>query len=370
MQLQSPDATPAGGESRREQFEFDLPPELIAQHPAPTREAARLLHLARDGGVHDRRIPDLLDTFEAGDVLVINDTRVIKARLHGRKASGGRVEILIERALGAYRALALLRTSHVPRPGTPLRFHPAGAARDAHDACAEHRGFAATVQGRQGDLFEIEFADPLDTVLESAGEIPLPPYIRHAPAAADADRYQTVYAREPGAVAAPTAGLHLGPGLLEALRGRGVHVAPITLHVGAGTFQPVRAERLADHRMHAERYSVPEPTAARINAARAAGRRIVAVGTTSVRALESSTREGAVLPGAGETRLFILPGFRFQVVDRLLTNFHLPGSTLLMLVCAFAGTERIRAAYRHAVQERYRFFSYGDAMLLERETAP
>jgi S-adenosylmethionine:tRNA ribosyltransferase-isomerase len=359
----SASAGPAA-EPQREQFEFELPAELIAQHPAPTREGARLLQVGSDAaGVHlrDGKIPDLLTAFEPGDVLVINDTRVIKARLHGEKSSGGRVEILLERALSAHRALVMLRTSHPLRPGTPLRFFSAGAP-------DKQRGpiYAASLVGRQGDLFELEFARPLDEVLEAAGEVPLPPYIRHAPAAEDAARYQTVYAREPGAVAAPTAGLHLSTTLLADLQERGVQLATITLHVGAGTFQPVRAERLRDHRMHSERYRVPAQTAERINAARAAGRRIIAVGTTSVRALESSARDGQVQAGEGETRLFILPGFEFRIVDRLLTNFHLPGSTLLMLVAAFAGTEAIRAAYRHAVEERYRFFSYGDAMLLER----
>ena len=337
------------------------PRGLIAQHPAHHRDAARLLRVETGAGrlrLHDGHIPDLLDALSPGDVLVVNDTRVIKARLRGEKASGGRVEILLERAVSTHRALVQLRTSHSPRPGTALRFAgPAGSG----------VVFGATVTGREGDLFALEFAQPLDEVLEAAGEIPLPPYIQHAPAAEDAARYQTVYAREPGAVAAPTAGLHLTESLLAALPARGVSLARITLHVGAGTFQPVRAERLREHRMHSERYEVSDETAERVNAARAAGHRVIAVGTTSVRALESSAHEGRVRAGSGETRLFILPGFRFQVVDRLLTNFHLPGSTLMMLVSAFAGTSTIQAAYRHAVAQRYRFFSYGDAMLLERQ---
>jgi S-adenosylmethionine:tRNA ribosyltransferase-isomerase len=304
-----------------------------------------------------------VEAFDPGDVLVINDTRVVKARLRGEKASGGRVEVLLERAVSAHRALVLLRTSHAPRPGTALRF----AARAPDGAVT---AFAATVTGREGDLFAVEFAQPLDDVLDAAGEIPLPPYIRHAPAAEDAARYQTVYAQQPGAVAAPTAGLHFTEALLAALQARGVLLARVTLHVGAGTFQPVRAGRLRDHRMHAERFDVPEETVRHVNAARAAGRRIIAVGTTSVRALESSVRDGQLRAGAGETQLFILPGYRFQIVDRLLTNFHLPGSTLLMLVAAFAGTATIQAAYRHAVAQRYRFFSYGDAMLLERQQLP
>jgi len=346
----------------RDDFEFDLPAELIAQQPASERTAARLLQVGPTT-LRDGRVADLLQAFDPGDLLVLNDTRVIKARLHGAKTTGGRVEILLERALSERHALVLLRTSHRPSAGTVLHFF-AGTA-----GASGQRRFAATVRGRQDDLFELEFADPLDEVLEAAGEIPLPPYIHHAPGAADAQRYQTVYARTPGAVAAPTAGLHLSEELLQGLQGRGVELAYLTLHVGAGTFQPVRSARLHEHRMHAERYHVPAATAAAVNAARRCGRRVIAVGTTSVRALESSVRDGQVQPGGGETRLFILPGYRFACVDRLLTNFHLPGSTLLMLVCAFAGTARIQAAYRHAIAQRYRFFSYGDAMLLDRADA-
>jgi S-adenosylmethionine:tRNA ribosyltransferase-isomerase len=344
----------AAASLRRADFDFHLPAELIAQHPAQRREDARLLHVG-PAQLEDLHIPDLPGLLEPGDVLVLNDTRVIKARLRGEKASGGRVEVLVERALSAHRALAMLRTSHPPKTG--LRFDIRAGA---------ERAGTATVLGREDDLFLLEFDVPLDTVLEAAGEVPLPPYIHHAPAAEDAARYQTVYARSPGAVAAPTAGLHLTEDLLAQLQARGVEVAYLTLHVGAGTFQPVRVERLAEHRMHSERYLVPARTAAIVNEARDQGRRIVAVGTTSVRALESNMRDGRLQAGGGETRLFILPGFRFQCVDALLTNFHLPGSTLLMLVAAFAGTERIRSAYAHAVERRYRFFSYGDAMLLER----
>jgi len=357
--------TPSAREPRREDFTFELPPELIAQHPSTARDGARLLHVSASASgvqLRDGQIPDLVSAFDPGDVLVVNDTRVVKARLRGEKASGGRVEILLERAVDVRRALVLLRTSHTPRPGTPLRF--AGVAPDGTVTT-----YAATVTGREGDLFVVDFADPLDEVLQAAGEIPLPPYIRHAPAAEDAARYQTVYAQEPGAVAAPTAGLHFTEALLAALQARGVQLARVTLHVGAGTFQPVRADRLREHRMHSERYHVPEQTAQRVNCARAAGRKVIAVGTTSVRALESSVEHGELRAGSGETRLFILPGFRFQIVDRLLTNFHLPESTLLMLVSAFAGTATIQAAYRHAVAQRYRFFSYGDAMLLDRQPA-
>jgi len=347
---------PPGIAPARADFEFALPPGLIAQHPSARREDARLLVVGPHQLV-DAHIPDLLAQWRAGDLVVLNDTRVIRARLHGEKDSGGRVEALIERVVSDRRALALVRTSHAPRPGLKLRFHAGtpGAPR-----------FAATVVGRHDDLFELEFAQDLDTVLATAGQVPLPPYITHAPDPRDAERYQTVYARHPGAVAAPTAGLHLSESLLGQLAAQGVETAAITLHVGAGTFQPVRSANLAEHRMHAERYTIPADTAQRVNAALAQGRRVIAVGTTSVRALESAMHEGRLRAGDGETRLFILPGHRFQCVQCMLTNFHLPGSTLLMLVSAFAGTARIRAAYAHAIARRYRFFSYGDAMLLER----
>ncbi|HXY05994.1 MAG TPA: tRNA preQ1(34) S-adenosylmethionine ribosyltransferase-isomerase QueA [Burkholderiaceae bacterium] len=356
-----PAAAPAARPLCRSDFDFDLPPELIAQHPAEHREDARLLHVAPDGW-NDGHIPDLLGYLHPGDVLVLNDTRVIKARLLGQKQSGGRVEVLVERILSPHRAQVLLRTSHAPRPGLPLRFRAI-----SEDGPASPVSVGATVLGRSDDLFELEFDAPVEEVLKTLGQVPLPPYIHHAPNANDAARYQTVYARSPGAVAAPTAGLHLTENLLQQCRARGVHLAYVTLHVGAGTFQPVRTERLSEHRMHAERYEVPAKTARIVNEARERGRQILAVGTTSVRALESSMREGALQPGSGETRLFIVPGFRFQCVDRLLTNFHLPGSTLLMLVAAFGGTERVLRAYRHAVAAGYRFFSYGDAMLVERD---
>jgi len=343
-------------------FEFALPPELIAQHPAPQREAARLLHV-HPAGLRDEHIPDLLDKFAAGDVLVLNDTRVIPARLHGCKESGGRVEALLERTLSEHRALVLLRTSHPPRAGLRLRFGTAGPGNAGLGAA----GLGATVRGRHDDLFELEFDDPVEEVLARAGALPLPPYITHAPDAQDAARYQTVYARAPGAVAAPTAGLHLSEALLGQFQERGVELAYLTLHVGAGTFQPVRTQRLDEHRMHSERYVIPPETADRVNAARARGRAIIAVGTTSVRALESAMAGGRLRAGTGETRLFILPGYRFQCVERLITNFHLPGSTLLMLVSAFGGLQRVRSAYAHAVAAKYRFFSYGDAMLLERQ---
>jgi len=332
-------------------FDYELPAELIAQHPAPARTASRLLRVASDR-VSDHAFADLPQFLSAGDALVLNDTRVVKARLHGVKDSGGKVEVLIERALDAREALAQVRASHAPQPGGRLRL--AGAV-------------DATVIGREGDLFRLRFDREVLDVLERHGQVPLPPYITHTPAAEDEARYQTVYARAPGAVAAPTAGLHFDEPLIERLRARGVELAFLTLHVGAGTFQPVRTRDIAAHRMHAERYELPAATVAAVRRARVGGRHVVAVGTTSLRALESSARSGELIAGSGETDLFITPGFRFRVVDRLVTNFHLPKSTLLMLVSAFAGIEPVRAAYRHAIAERYRFFSYGDAMLVDRQ---
>ncbi len=332
-------------------FDFPLPPELIAQHPLPDRSASRLLHVGTHG-VTDRHFIDIESLLTAGSVLVFNDTQVIKARLLGRKPTGGQVEVLIERVLEPRRALALVRTSHSPKAGATFLFGDEAAV--------------ATVLGRRADFFELAFDQDVLPLLERAGRVPLPPYITHAADAGDESRYQTVYAAQPGAVAAPTAGLHFTQPLLERLQARGITLVHLTLHVGAGTFQPVRVERVADHRMHSEWYSIGAPAADTINAARAAGRPVVAVGTTSLRALESAAVDGRVQAGSRDTALFITPGFRFQVVDRLITNFHLPKSTLLMLVSAFAGTERIRAAYQHAIAQRYRFFSYGDAMLLER----
>ena len=337
-------------------FDFDLPAELIAQQPLDDRAASRLLHV-QPRQLADLRFADLPDLMQPGEVMVFNDTRVIRARLFGRKPSGGRVEALIERVVDGRRALALLRTSHRPRAGTQILF---GADDDP---------VVATVVGRHDDFFELDFSRDVQATLDRLGHVPLPPYITHADSAQDAERYQTVYAQRAGAVAAPTAGLHFTAGLMAALRDRGVRCAFVTLHVGAGTFQPVRSERIAEHRMHGERYEIPAATAQAVNAARAAGRPVTAVGTTSLRALESAVREGRIGAGGGETRLFITPGYRFRAVDRLITNFHLPRSTLLMLVSAFAGIERIRSAYAHAIAQRYRFFSYGDAMLLERTSA-
>ena len=316
---------------RRADFAYDLPPGLIAQVPLATRSASRMLCLDGDtGAVEDAAVVDLPGRLRSGDLLVFNDTRVIPARVFGRKASGGRVELLVERLLDG--------------------------------------GVPATVVGRRDDLFELQLPAGTDAVawLEAAGHVPLPPYIERADEPADRERYQTVYGRRPGAVAAPTAGLHFDDALLAALEARGVRRGFVTLHVGAGTFQPVRAEHVADHVMHAEWLEVPRATCDAVAATRARGGRVVAVGTTTVRSLETAARDGTLQPFAGETRLFITPGYAFRVVDLMLTNFHLPESTLLMLVCAFAGTERVLAAYRHAVAARYRFFSYGDAMLVSR----
>jgi S-adenosylmethionine:tRNA ribosyltransferase-isomerase len=335
-------------------FDFSLPPELIAQHPAAERSASRLLD-ARGAVPIDRGFRDLPMLLNPGDLLVFNDTRVIKARLFGRKASGGAVEALVERVLSGHEVLAHMRASKSPRPGTRIRFAEA---------------FDAEVLGRGGPddaLFHLRLpGDPL-ALLEAHGHVPLPPYITHADDAEDERRYQTVFATQPGAVAAPTAALHFDDTVLAGLSERGVATTNITLHVGAGTFQPVRAERLEDHRMHSEWFEVGEATVAAVAAARARGGRVVAVGTTSVRSLESAALAGSSLQAMrGETDIFITPGFEFRVVDLLLSNFHLPRSTLMMLVSAFAGHAHVMALYRHAIEARYRFFSYGDAMLLAR----
>jgi len=336
-------------------FDYALPPELIAQSPAPERTGSRLLHIDARGDLHDLSFTAIEQLLRPGDLLVFNDTRVIKARLHGHKESGGKIEVLIERITASDRALAHIRASKSPHAGTRLRLADA---------------FDAEVLGRKHDLFELRFGQPVLGLLEQFGAMPLPPYITHVPDAQDDQRYQTVYARAPGAVAAPTAGLHFDAPLLERLRGRGVNQAFVTLHVGAGTFQPVRVQNLADHVMHAEWYVVPQGTADLVQATRAAGGRVIAVGTTSVRALESAAQanRGPGLAGEGDTRLFITPGYDYRVVDAMLTNFHLPQSTLLMLVAAFIGQDTMRRAYAHAVAARYRFFSYGDAMFLERSS--
>lgn len=340
-------------------FDFPLPPELIAQHPAPERSGSRLLHVS-GAELADRRFAELPTLLKAGDLLVFNDTRVIKARFFGVKDSGGRVEIMLERIVDATHAICQIRASKAPKPGSTLRLADAFTVRMTGRA------------GADGDFFALELVDAGDfwELAETYGKLPLPPYIEHPAEGADETRYQTVYAREPGAVAAPTAGLHFDETMLATLRAQGVNTAFLTLHVGAGTYRPMRVEKIADHRMHSERFEIPAATAEAIAAARAAGGRVIAVGTTSLRALESAGNpDGTVHVGGAETAIFITPGYRFQVVDRLITNFHLPKSTLLMLVSAFAGYDHIRAAYAHAVAERYRFFSYGDAMLLERTDA-
>ena len=333
-------------------FDFELPADLIAQHPAPQRSSSRLLD-GRGPLPVDRVFRELPALLQPGDLLVFNDTRVIKARLYGEKSpSGGAVQALVERVLPGHEVLAHLRASKSPKPGSWVRFADA---------------FEAEVLGRAGpeeSLFHLRFpSDPL-ALLQAYGHVPLPPYITHADAAEDEARYQTVFAARPGAVAAPTAALHFDEALLRSLDERGVRRAAVTLHVGAGTFQPVRVETIAEHRMHAEWFEVGADTVQAIADTRAAGGRIVAVGTTTLRALESASRDGELRAGAAETAIFITPGFQFHVVDLLVTNFHLPKSTLMMLVSAFAGHGHVRALYRHAIEARYRFFSYGDAMLL------
>ena len=340
-------------------FDFALPPELIAQQPAAQRSGSRLLD-GRLSPAVDRNFRDLPSLLQPGDLLVFNDTRVIKARLHGVKTSGGAVEALVERVLPNGEVLLHLRASKSPKPGSRVRF---GAVAD---------GFDAEVLGRagpQGALFHLRFPSDPVALLERHGHVPLPPYITHADTAEDERRYQTIFAAKPGAVAAPTAALHFDEALLAALAQRGVATANLTLHVGAGTFQPVRTERLQDHRMHSEWFDVPARTVQAVAATQAAGGRIVAVGTTTLRALESAALGGSLQAGSRDTDIFITPGFGFRVVDVLVTNFHLPKSTLLMLVSAFAGFDRMRALYAHAIHARYRFFSYGDAMLLARNTA-
>jgi S-adenosylmethionine:tRNA ribosyltransferase-isomerase len=341
---------------RTSDFDFELPEALIAQHPAKERTASRLLHLdGNSGALRDAAFSDLPSFLKSGDLLVFNDTRVIKARLWGEKASGGKVEVLVERVLSSHRALAHVRASKSPKPGT--RLHLANT-------------IEVEVIGRQDDLFELEFMgeSPILELLERYGSLPLPPYITHTPDQADDERYQTVYARQPGAVAAPTAGLHFDQPMLQRLKEMGVETAFVTLHVGAGTFQPVRVEDPKDHVMHTEWYDIPQATVEKVAATRDRGGKVTAIGTTALRALESAARSGTLLAGSGETDIFITPGYQFKVVERLLTNFHLPRTTLIMLVSAFAGKNHIHQAYQHAIAQRYRFFSYGDAMLLERQS--
>jgi S-adenosylmethionine:tRNA ribosyltransferase-isomerase len=337
---------------KKSDFHFDLPPELIAQEPLSERSASRLLVLNVPAHTwQDRMFRDLPSLLRQGDLLVFNDTRVLPARLYGQKPSGGAVEILIERVTGAHEATVQLGVSKKPREGTVIILAD---------------GSHATVLGRDESFFRLRFEspEPLERLLSKLGEMPLPPYISRHADASDLERYQTVYAREPGAVAAPTAGLHFDEALLTRLRELGVHFGYVTLHVGAGTFQPVRTEDLSQHKMHREWLNVGAGLVEQIKRTRQAGGRVIAVGTTVVRALESATVNGELRPFAGETQIFIFPGYRITSIDGLITNFHLPQSTLLMLISALAGREFILDAYRHAVQERYRFFSYGDAMLI------
>lgn len=332
-------------------FDFDLPPERIAQHPLPDRSASRLLQLDGDQ-ITDRRFADIVDQLQPGDLLVMNNTRVLKARFFGVKETGGQVEVLVERVLDNRTVLAQVRASKSPKPGNRIRLAEA---------------FDVTTGERAGEFFTLHFPEEggdVFALIEAHGRLPLPPYIEHNADAFDEQRYQTVYSTEPGAVAAPTAGLHFDQPLLDRLAEKGVKLAYVTLHVGAGTFQPVRVENLTEHKMHSEWYTIPQETVDAVRAAKALGRDVVAVGTTSLRALESASQSGELAAGSDDTALFITPGYRFKTVSRLITNFHLPKSTLMMLVSAFAGYDEIRKAYQHAIAAEYRFFSYGDAMLL------
>ena len=340
-------------------FDFNLPPELIAQSALAERSASRLLEVDNritPATLVDRRFSELPDLIAPGDLLVFNDTKVLKARFLGKKASGGRIEVLVERLTGPTTALAQIRTSKSPAPGTVLTLADA---------------FDVTVGERVEPFYTLHFPAECLTLIEQYGRLPLPPYIEHDADAYDETRYQTVYAANPGAVAAPTAGLHFDDALFAELDARGVERATLTLHVGAGTFQPVRVENIAEHKMHTEWYDLPQSLVDRIAAVKARGNKVIAVGTTSMRALEAAARDAAsagrpLAATQAETDIFITPGYEFRVVDRLVTNFHLPKSTLLMLVSAFSGFDNMRAAYAHAIASRYRFFSYGDAMLLER----
>ncbi len=343
---------------KTDEFDFSLPPDLIAQFPLANRTDSRLLCVNDNGlSLRDMAFKDLPNHVHPGDVVVLNNTRVLKARLSGVKPSGGKVEVMIERVLDSHHAQALIRASHAPAIGSTLLLENA---------------VTAIVEARQQDIYTLRFAHslPLVDLLDRYGRVPLPPYIERTATTTDESRYQTIFAQESGAVAAPTAGLHFDQTMLEILRAMGVHIAYITLHVGAGTFQPVRVENIEQHVMHAEQYNVPADTVEIIQVCKARGKRVLAVGTTCLRALEACalTNDGKLVPGKGETDLFITPGFQFRVVDRLLTNFHLPRSSLLMLVSAFAGMDTIRRAYQHAITTRYRFFSYGDAMLIDTQS--
>lgn len=334
----------------RSEFSFHLPEHLIAQVPAADRTASRLLCLDRESGeICDQQFPDLLDYLEPGDLLVMNNTRVIKARLHGHKESGGKVECLIERVTGEFTALAHVRASRSPKPDQRILFD---------------QNFSLTVTGREDELFQLDFDQPVMQVLDAIGHMPLPPYITRDDDEDDQQRYQTVFAEKDGAVAAPTAGLHMDEALLQKIKDKGISTGFVTLHVGAGTFLPMRVDDINDHVMHSEWIDVPQETVDLIEATRKAGNRVIALGTTTVRALESASRSGSISAFSGETDIFIYPGYTFRSVDALITNFHLPESTLLMLVSAFAGKETTLRAYHHAVDQAYRFFSYGDAMFI------
>ena len=346
-------------------FHYDLPEELIAQQPDPVRSGSRLLAYSREtGDIRHLRFSDIIDLLDPTDILVFNNTRVIPARLHGHKPSGGRVEVLIERVKTSHTAIAHIRASKTPKPGGRIMLT---ATRDGvSDAATDGEQYAIEVTGRDGSLFEIRSLDlPLADIMQRIGHMPLPPYIQREDDEYDAERYQTVYAREPGAVAAPTAGLHFDDQLLERIGQKGIDTAYVTLHVGAGTFQPVRSEHIEDHQMHQEYIVVPPETVDACNRAREQGGRIIAVGTTSVRSLESASISGELKPFTGDSDIFIYPGYEFRSVDAMITNFHLPESTLLMLISAFAGKEQVMRCYREAITHRYRFFSYGDAMFIE-----
>lgn len=336
----------------KKDFYFDLPENLIAKYPVENRSESRLLTMNKaTGELHDHVFKHVLDLIEPGDLLVLNDTRVIPARLFGEKSSGGKIEVLIERVLKNNRVLAFVKASRSPRVGSSLLFA---------------NNIKADVIRRQGELFELVFItdDTVLELLEELGEIPLPHYMQRDVMEMDLERYQTVYAQTPGAVAAPTAGLHFDEGLLKKLQDKDVNIANVTLHVGAGTFKPVRVDNITEHEMHFERVEVNETTCKLVNNTKSAGGRVIAVGTTVVRSLESAARDGVLRPYDEETNIFIFPGYEFKIVDALITNFHLPESTLIMLVCAFAGREKILSAYKHAIDQEYRFYSYGDAMFI------
>jgi S-adenosylmethionine:tRNA ribosyltransferase-isomerase len=340
---------------KTQDFDFYLPTPLIAQHPTQERTASRMLCLdGSNGNLADKMFLDFPDACNAGDLLIFNDTRVIKARLFGHKLTGGNVEVLIERVINQQVAYAHVRASRSPKIGSRMRLSDA---------------FDVEVTARHDDLFELHFLSDVSVfdLLEQHGALPLPPYITHAATDDDEERYQTVFAKNLGAVAAPTAGLHFNEALLEQLQQKGVNIAYVTLHVGAGTFQPVRVDNITEHKMHSELFSIPESTVDSIKETRKRGGRVTAIGTTALRALESAAQHGELKAGDGDTDIFITPGYTFKVVDRLFTNFHLPKSTLLMLVSAFAGIDNIKKAYAHAVEKEYRFFSYGDAMLIEKQ---